>query len=69
MTQKDIDFLFNVTILIYEHPWFKEKGRTREEVQNWVADKLAEREVYTIPMGMSWGALVSEEFYNEHHKK
>jgi hypothetical protein len=69
MTQEDINFIFNVTILIYEDPWFKKKKRTRDEVQAWVAEKLAERGVYTISMGMSWGHIVSEERYNEHHNK
>lgn len=66
INQEFINLLFNITILIYEHPWFKEKGRTREEVQNWVAEKLAEWEVYTVPVGMSWGSLCSEEFYKDY---
>ena len=63
INQDFIDFLFNLTIVIHEHPWFKEKNRTREEVQNWVAEKLAEIEIYTVPVGMSWGMLVNKEFY------
>lgn len=63
--QDFINFLFNLTIVLYEHPWFKEKNRTREEVQNWVAEKLAEIEIYTVPIGMSWGILVTKEFYQE----
>jgi len=67
--QDFIDVIFNITILIYEHPWFKEKKRTREEVQNWVAEKLAEWKVYTIPVGMSWGTLVNQEFYEKYKKE
>lgn len=63
--QDFINFLFNLTIVLYEHPWFKEKNRTREEVQNWVAEKLAEIEIYTVPVGISWGMLVNKEFYQE----
>ena len=70
MTQKEVDVVFNITIMIYEHEWFKEKKRTRDEVQAWVADQLAKAcNIYTIPIGMSWGSIVSEERYNEYHKE
>ena len=67
--QEFVNVIFAITITIYESQWFKEKERTRDEVQEWVAEKLAEFDVYTIPMGMSWGALVSEGFYKEHKEK
>ena len=68
MTQKELDVIFNITIMIYENPWFKKKERTRDEVQAWVSKQLAEAvEVYSIPMGMSWGHLVEEEQYDEFH--
>ena len=79
MTQEQINYLFNITILIHENEWFgdtkkkclfgKEKKirRDREEVQEWVAKKLAETmEVYTIPVGMSWGSLVDKETFDKY---
>ncbi len=69
MTQEEIDLVFSITINIYEHPWFKEKKRTREEVQNWVAEKLSAFEIYTIPIGMSWGRKVDKESFEEHKKE
>jgi hypothetical protein len=77
--QKFIDWLYNVTILIHEDPWFKEGGkkkvfkekprRDRAEVQQWVAQKLAERGIYTIPVGSSWGSMCDQEFYNKHKEE
>ena len=69
MDQKQIDTLFNLTILIHEHEWFGErkKTRNREEVQEWVSKKLASTMgVYTIPMGMSWGVLTDKENFNRY---
>lgn len=63
MTQKELDLVFNITSVMFEHPWFKEKERTKDEVQQWVADKLAESEIYTIPIGSSWGSLCTKEKY------
>ena len=63
MTQNEIDLIFNITIVMFENPWFKEKKRTRAEVQQWVADKLAESGIYTIPIGSGWGSLCTEEKY------
>lgn len=75
MTQKEIDFLFNVTIVIHEEKWFGEgkRRRDREEVQEWVAQKLANAlGTYTIPVGSSWGRLVPkfefDEYWKEHSK-
>lgn len=69
MDQKQIDTLFNLTILIHEHEWFGERKETRnrEEVQEWVSKKLASTMgVYTIPMGMSWGVLTDKENFNRY---
>lgn len=63
--QDFINVLFEITITIHEDSWFKDKKRTRDEVQNWVAEKLAENGIYTVPVGASWGMLVSETFYKE----
>jgi hypothetical protein len=65
MTQKEIDLVYELTISIYQDKWFKEKKRTRDEVQDWVRKQLASFEIYTMPCGMSWGVLCSEELYNE----
>ena len=65
MTQEEVNLIFNITILIHEHPWFKEKKRTRNEVQNWVTEKLAENRIYTVPVGMSWGVLCNKETYDD----
>ena len=63
MDQRDVDFLFNVTIIIHEDEWFgkRKNKRDRNEVQNWVAEKLKEHGVDTEPIGMSWGVIVSPE--------
>jgi len=54
MTQKQINTLFELTLLIHENEWFgkKENPRDRDEVQEWVAKKLASSmNIYTIPCG------------------
>jgi len=65
MTQEEVDRIFAITITIHEDPWFKKKERTREEVQSWVADRLAALGIYTLPVGMSWGSKVSKEHYEQ----
>jgi hypothetical protein len=66
MTQKEVDVVFSITSVIFEDKWFKEKTRTRDEVQKWVAKQLAEaNETYTIPIGMSWGVLCNKESYEK----
>lgn len=73
MTQKEIDFLYNITLLIHEDDWFgkRKKGtkRDREEVQAWVAKMLAQMGIYTIPIGMSWGVLVEKHAFDEYWNK
>jgi len=69
MTQEELNILFNITIQIHEHEWFgkRNKPQDREEVQKWVSKQLAETlNIYTIPIGMSWGALVGKERYDEY---
>ena len=75
MTQEEINTLYNLTILIHEHEWFgKVKGRRdRNEVQEWVAKKLAScHGIYTVPCGASWGVLTNkdefDEYWNTHSK-
>ena len=70
MTQKDLNTIFNITVILFEDPWFRDKNRTRDEVQDWVRKQLAESlEVYTVPVGMSWGVLTDKETYNKYIKK
>lgn len=66
--QELINLIFSITINIHEHSWFKEKNRTRDEVQNWVSEKLRNHGIYTFPSGMSWGVLTTKEFYEENIK-
>ena len=71
--QEIIDVIFSITLSIHENKWFKEKERTRDEVQEWVAKKLAScMDIYTTPCGMSWGILTTkekfDEYWNEHGK-
>jgi len=76
MTQKEIDLIFNITIILHEDeyfnipkPWFslfqfnKSQRRDRNETQKWVAEQLATAGIYTVPVGMSWGVLTTEEYY------
>lgn len=72
MTQKEIDTLFNITILIHESKWFGERNnpKDRDQVQQWVAERLANTlEIYTIPCGMSWGVKVDKDLYDEYWKE
>lgn len=61
MTQKELDLVYNITILIYENEWFKAKERTRDEVQEWVREQLEKAGILSWPVGMSWGMLCSPE--------
>lgn len=72
MSNDEIDIIFNITILIHEHEWFgkRKKPRNREEVQEWVAKRLAgSLDIYTIPSGMSWGYQCSKEEFKEYWSK
>jgi hypothetical protein len=85
MTQREIDVLYNLTILIHENEWFqgdqkesvglfksnkKVPRRDREETQEWVSKRLAGAlDIYTIPVGMSWGYLTTKERFDEYWDK
>lgn len=72
MTQKEINLLFELTIMVHEQEWFgpRKKRRNREEVQEWVAKQLADSmEIYTTPCGSCWGILVTQEEFNEYWKE
>jgi hypothetical protein len=69
MTQEEINMLYDLTILIHEHEWFGKRSgsRSREEVQEWVAKKLASCMcIYTIPLGSSWGVLCNKEDFEKY---
>ena len=68
MTQDEINLVYAMTISIYQDSWFKEDGRTRDEVQDWVRERLAMSGIHTIPVGCSWGSKVSKEYYDEFQK-
>ncbi|MFW6247111.1 MAG: hypothetical protein ACOC22_02985 [bacterium] len=72
MTQKELDTLFEITITIHEDQWFgkRKNPRSREEVQEWVTKQLAESQgIYTIPCGMSWGALTTKQRFDEYWRE
>lgn len=78
MNQTEINLLYSITLSIHEDEWFaNEKGnrgfppkrRDREEVQQWVAEKLGNGGIYTVPVGMSWGVLVDKEYFDEYWEK
>lgn len=72
MTQKQIDTLYNLTILIHEDKWFGERktSRNREEVQEWVSKQLADSmELYTTPCGSSWGVLTDKGSFDNYWKE
>ena len=68
INQELIDLIFSITINIHEHSWFKEKNRTRDEVQEWVSKQLKNNNIYTLPIGSSWGILTTKENYEENIK-
>lgn len=72
MSQEEINFLYNITILIHENEWFgkRKNPRNREEVQEWVSKQLAiNLDIFTIPCGMSWGVLTTKENFEEYWKE
>ena len=57
MTQQELNVLFSITIVIHTDPWFKNKSR--DEVQNWVAQQLRDNlDIYSYPIGSSWGSIM-----------
>jgi hypothetical protein len=72
ITQEQIDFIYNLTILIHEHQWFgtRDNSRDRDELQEWVAKQLASGlNIYTTPCGASWGILVTKEQFEKYWKE
>ena len=66
MTQEELNAVFSISLRIFEDPWFKEKARTKEEVQDWVRHQLASLGNYTVPVGSSWGVISTEENYDKY---
>jgi hypothetical protein len=52
--QKLVDILFAVALRVAEHP-----GQTKEEICAYAAEQLRQCGFPTVPVGMSWGVLVS----------
>ncbi len=71
MTQDEINTLFSITISIHQDKFFGKGERIdRNIVQEWVARQLATNlEIYTIPIGSSWGVLTTKEKYEEYWSK
>lgn len=72
MTQKEVDVLFEMMLEIHENNWFgtRNKPKRRDVMYEWVSKQLAKNlEVYTIPIGASWGVLVSKERFDEYWKE
>lgn len=71
MTQEEVNTIFAITIMLHEEAFFakgdakQRKHRINREIaQEWVARQLATSlEVYTIPVGSSWGVIVDKERY------
>lgn len=71
MTQKEVDIFFALAIEIHINDWFgkREKPKDREIAMEWVTKQLAKNlEVYTIPVGSSWGVIVDKETYDNYWK-
>ncbi len=64
MTQKELNLVYNITVVLATDPWFKNKSR--DEVQEWVRDSLAKAGIYSISLGSSWGVLCDEQTYNDY---
>jgi len=64
MTQEEVNVVFSMTSMIHEG--FKDKSVA--EVHEWVAGQLGQMGIHTIPLGMSWGSLTTEEKHKEYYK-
>jgi hypothetical protein len=57
IAQDLIDLTFEIALAIQSNQEGYFKGKTREEVAKWVAEKLLNCGYPTKPMGCSWGVL------------
>lgn len=72
MTQKEIDIFFALAIEIHDNKWFGERIKPKDRMiaMEWVTKQIAKNlEIYTIPMGSSWGVIVDKETYDKYWKK
>lgn len=71
MTQNELNTIFSITISIHENKFFGNDSRIdREIVQEWVAKQIAiSLEIFTIPIGSSWGVITTEDKYKEYWSK
>lgn len=65
--RKLYDIIFQTGIMIHTHPDFK--GKTTEEVAEWIASQLNQCGFYNVPVGSCWGVPVSEQFYRDYLKR
>ena len=69
MTQSELNALFAITITIHNNMEYF-KSLDRERFQDWIRKQLADAlNIYTKPVGMSWGVLTSKEEYEKYMKK
>ena len=69
ITQKELDTLMYITIMLYEDPYFRGKDMDRNKSQDWVRKQLAECfDIYSTPCGASWAVLSSKEEYEKNIK-
>lgn len=54
--QKLIDIMFEIGLMIHNHPSFKDKNN--EEICDWIRKQLKECGFETKPIGSSWGVLI-----------
>jgi hypothetical protein len=60
MTQKEVNFVFNLVLAATSDPYFCQKPRG--ERMAWVANNLRAIGIDTHPIGMSWGYIVDAKF-------
>ena len=53
--QKLINIMFEIGLMIHNHPYFKDKNN--EEICSWIRNQLKQCGFYTKPLGSSWGIL------------
>ena len=53
--QKLIDIMFEIALMIHNHPYFQDKNN--EKICEWIRNQLKQCGFETIPLGSSWGVL------------
>ena len=62
-----VDICFQMVAATTDDPIFCKKSVPEKML--WVAGTLRKCEIYTVPMGASWGVIVSKEFWKENQSK